>query len=464
LLPPAPPLTGRGRLTPSLPRKSSPLSALGFPWLTGYITTDNAILTGAALASAVLLLLAATQVLPAAAAVADPLLKRADLFAAPYTGAQLRAPLHHKRRRIGGACSLLGAITFLTLALVNILQREADNVNVQESVVALTDARAASLQNLPVFSAAPWGAGIQVRITASGDGAECARPVAWASSSGGWRLAATASCGGSGVSQLVFSCADCVTLESTLTLDVKLHYSCQSLLIEAAGMDGMGAVTSFALPPAQTAAAGGALLSSIQWSLPTLLSAVNSSVALLSSKRGYTLTYGAFVVTPQTLPNASGGGVAIIPNAAAVSVKIAFPLSTFFSAILLSEKQSTAALLSSLVGLAGVFSLFGSLLAASDSSAAALRKNAVCGRVIPGRRRAFVSSLPVAERAVPQAEPAEQQTSNPMAAVHVEGKAASEAAGVQQWRRVTDGNDTWYTSATGETAWELPVGAVLVEA
>lgn len=444
--------------------KSSPLSALGFPWLTGYLTTDNAILTGIALSSTVVLLLAATQVLPAVAAVVDPLLKRADMFAAPYTGAQLRAPLHHKARRIGGACTLLGAFTFLTLALVNILQREADNVSVQESVVALTDARAASLRELPVFSAAPWGAGVQVRITASGDGTECASPIAWASSNGGWRLVATASCGGSGASQLIFSCADCVSLDSLTTLDVALHYSCQSLLIEAGAMDGMGAVTSFALPPAKTVGADGALLSSIQWSLPTLLSVVNSSVSLRSSKRGYTLTQGQYVITPQALSNASGGGLAIIPNAAAVSVKVSFPLSTFFSTIVLSEKQSAAALLSSLVGLAGVFSLFGSLLAATDKSAAALRKNAMCAKILPGRRgRTFVSSLPSSTREdspeAPQAERRAEPTLNPLAAAVA---AAGKAAAVE-WRQHSDGIDTWYTSSTGETLWALPKGAVLAE-
>jgi len=163
------------------------------------------------------------------------------------------------------------------------------------------------------------------------------------------------------------------------------------------------------------------------------------------------------------LSNASGGGLAIIPNAAAVSVKVTFPLSTFFSTIVLSEKQSIAALLSSLVGLAGIFSLFGTLLAVTDVSAAALRKNATCSRILPGGqrgRRAFVSSLPSVTEEAQKAEPIEQ-TLNPLAVAHP--VTTKKEVGEALWYKYCDENDTWYTSSTGETTWELPEGAVVVE-
>jgi hypothetical protein len=455
-------------LTPVLPVTASPLAALGYPWLTGYLSTDNVILLGIALSSSVLLVLITTQFVPAIAAFADPHLKRADVFAKLYTGSALCAPLNHKPRRVGGACTILGGIAFVTLALVNILQRAADNVSIQESVVALTDARFATSRSLPVFSAAPWGAGIQVRIFASGDGAQCASPLR-SPSNAGWKLRATTLCGGSGASQLVFSCADCTTAESELTLDVALHYSCQSLLIEAGAIDGLGVVTSFAIPAAKTAGSSGTLLSSITWSLPTLLSVVNSTVSQYTSARGYTITSGAYAITPQSLPTAVGGGLAIIPNSAAVSIKISFPLNTFYSTTLLSEKQSVASLLSSLIGLAGIFGLFGSLLAASDFSAACLRSSAACARFVPGKRgRSFASSGPAVVEE--KREPGQRfgSTVNPLAmqkstartdgCVDLNTTTTNE---VLRWYKRNDEIDTWFVSSAGESVWVLPFGAQL---
>ena len=54
-----------------------------------------------------------------------------------------------------------------------------------------------------------------------------------------------------------------------------------------------------------------------------------------------------------------------------MTLRVAFPLGTFADVTVLSEKQSLLALLSSIVGLGGVFSLFGSLLAMVDEAASA---------------------------------------------------------------------------------------------
>ena len=448
-----PTLTGATRLTPVLPDKSTPLSAIGYPGFTGYLTTDNTIIIGIFVSLFVLLLLAVSQIVPALAAIADPYLKRADLFAKMYTGASPRAPLHSKTRRIGGACTLLGGIAFVTLALVNILQRAADNISIQKSIVVFDDAAASASKRLPVFSSEPWGTGVQVRITASGDGTECARPL-WSPLNAGWTLKTTTGCGGSGASQLVFSCADCITADATMVLDVTLHYSCQSLLIEAGAIDALGVVTSFAIPAEKTAAASGTFVSSVVWTLPTLLSVVNSTVSQYTTARGYTIISGPNAVATNVLSVASdGNSLEIVPNTAAVSIKIAFPLNTFYSATLLSEKQPLAALLSSLVGLAGIFSLFGSLLAVTDFSAACLRKNAIFAKFVPGKRsHAFARSPSRSEREAPEV----QWHANPLAA-------ASPAARAEDvvWHERKDENAKWYESSTGQISWALPDGATL---
>lgn len=427
---------------------------MGFSWLTGYLNVDYVILAGSSFAAFVLLVLFATQVNPEVAAVAGPWLKRTDIFAKFYMGTNFLGVLNVRQRRVGGAFTLLGGISFVSLALVNILQRAADNVSTQESVVALTDSRYALARALPVFSASPWGSGIQVRITASGDGTECARPVSWAPANAGWQMTSTAACAGTS-SQLVFSCSDCVSLESSMVLDVAMHYSCQSLLVEVGAIDGLGAVTAFSLPASKTVASAGALLSSITWTLPTLLSIVNSTVAQSSSARGYTITSGPHVITQQALAAAPGGGLAITPNTASIALKIAFPLNSFYSITTLTEKQSVAALLSSLIGLAGIFGLFGSLLSATDFLASCSRRYAVCANCKRGHAFAAASTKLSHDGQDPL-----ESTANPLADGRMAKTTQNHAS--ERWTQHSDETgDTWFVSTSGETVWELPAGAVL---
>ena len=434
-------LTGAAALGPAL---ASRALAAGFPLLTGVLTVDNAIIAGVALASLALLVFAAARASSTVAAVADAALARFDAFAQSVNGA-VDAPLKRRPRPIGGTCTLLGGIAFVTIALTLGLQRAADNVAAVESVVALTDARRAAALALPVFSAAPWGAGLQVRVTASGDGGVCASGATWAATDAGWALSRVATCAGSGASQLVFACADCA-LTPTSSLSISLHYSCQSLLVEAAAMDAAGAVTAFALPAAETAAAPGARLSTISWTLPTLLSVVNSTVS--PSARGFTLTAASHAVAAAPLPAAPGGGLAVVPTAAAVRITIALPLNAFYASTVLSEKQSITALLSSIVGLAGIFGLFGSLLGAADYAAtldpcaAARARNA---------RKAVAGGARAVEGAEARGGGDGAATVNPLRAA-------------ARWRRASDGVDEWFVELeTGATAWERPEGAVLVE-
>ena len=445
-------LTGPGSLAPSITVR--PL-AQGFSWLTGILSIDGTLLSGIAAASLAVLLFIASR----AFAAVDRVLASVDAFALRLSSDR-GAPLDLKARPIGGTFSLLGAIAFCTLALTLVLQRAADNVNSQRSVVVLDAGAARAAAVLPVYSAAPWGAGIQVRITASGDGGVCASGATWTATDVGWTIARTPSCGGSAVSQLVFSCADCA-LTPTSSLSISLHYSCQALLVEAAALDGAGVVTAFALPTGETTTKPGELMTVISWTLPALLSVVNSSIS--PSARGFTLTAASHTVASVPLVAGKGGGLAVVPTAASIAITIALPLNTFYAVTLLSEKQSIAALLTSIVGLAGVFGFFGSLLSVTD---------AVSSRVFPPSSKPPLSSTPHSATPHPHTNVDEKGSVvadivNPLVVARLaSGPTLTDvvvtAPAVTRtiWRKKADDYATWYENDEGDFEWELPAGGI----
>ena len=252
-----------------------------------------------------------------------------------------------------------------------------------------------------------------------------------------------------------------------------LHYSCQALLVEAAALDGDGVVTAFALPTGETTAKPGEILSVISWTLPALLSIVNSSVS--PSARGFTLTAASHTVAAVPLVAGKGGGLAVVPTAASIAITIALPLNTFYAVTLLSEKQSIAALLTSIVGLASVFGLFGSLLSATD---------AVSSRVFPPSSKPPVSSTPHSATPHPRTNVDEKVSAmphprtgadekedvlaeivNPLAVARLASDpmrtdvvVTAPAVTRTVWRKVADDDATWYENDEGDLAWELPAG------
>lgn len=373
-----PPLTGPAALP--APRLST-ATASGFEWLTGILTVDLAVLSGAAAAGLVVLLLSASRCLlvtplPLARSLGGALdfaFSKVDAFAMIGPVGVGESP-RRRPRAAGGAFALLGATAFLTVTTVLVLQRAANNVSVARSVDVLDAAQLAAASALPFAAAPPWGQGIQVRITASGEPGACAAPLAWGGAglaAGAWALAPprSAPCGAAPTSaQLVFSCAAC-TLTAASALEVTLHYSCQSLLIEAGALDANGTVVALALPPAETRGAPGALLATVTWTLQPLLSVLTSSVPAQASARGYTLSGSAHAVATAPLAAAADGAALVAPAAASVRVRVALPLQPFFQNVVLTEKVTVTALLTSIVGLAGIFSLFGTLLGVADEAA-----------------------------------------------------------------------------------------------
>ena len=382
-------------------------------------------------------------------------------------------PLAFKNRSIGGIFSILGGITFLTITLVLVLQREADNVSRQESIVTLTDARRTAALELPVFStsAASWDSGIQVRLTASGDGDVCFSEMQWAATEASdWNLTATPLCGerDGSVSQLVFNCPDCSKLLPTSSLSVTLPYSCQSLLIEAAAMDATGVVSSFTLPYKETLAAPGEIITNVSWSLSTLFSVVNSSVGSSSSTRGFTLTELSHTIVSQKLKRVDSG-LALNPLSK-VTVVIAFPLNTFYSLTMLSEKQSITALLASIVGLLGVINFFKSLLNSSDW-VQQLRARQSKDTPVKDTSAQSADNFDMTNPLHNDADGKKQRKQLRSASVppppnssrqrFTVARLANDISRLRRFTQYVDEYDVWFHCVeTGETTWSLPDGAV----
>jgi len=70
----------------------------------------------------------------------------------------------------------------------------------------------------------------------------------------------------------------------------------------------------------------------------------------------------------------------------------------------------------------------------------------------------------------PRATAAPAEATNPLdralkgAATPLEQRTAEASSATISWQRFVDGDDVWFVSSAGETLWELPEGAVAVDA
>jgi hypothetical protein len=110
----------------------------------------------------------------------------------------------------------------------------------------------------------------------------------------------------------------------------------------------------------------------------------------------------------------------------------------------ISERQSIAELISSIIGLAGITSGFAILFGYAEKLMQALRQ-------YRAGRTALTARPPTDVHALTQPE-----------SVYDDGVVPASFPCV--WRRVVDGNDQWYVNPmTDEVAWELPTGEVCEE-
>jgi hypothetical protein len=409
----------------------------------------------------------------------------------------------------GGVFTLLGLTGIATYAAYMVLQWQDSNTLVQRSLDAVDGGVWGAAGALPWAAAplpgAPAGAtGLLLRLTLDGEPGMCASPLAPPAASGllrgGWaQVGAVADCGGSGASQLTYACADC-DVGPAAALTFTFHYSCQSLLLEAAAVPAYpaGATSAAAAAAAATAAApaGGGLLTSLAWEAPPLLTLCRDRVAAdaAASKRGYAFTLSSVAPTRPALAVDGAGNLVVRPLAAALNLTISLPLAPTFVTTSLTPLVPWTQLLANIVGLSGVLSVVGVLFGVAEKRLARGGKAPLggAGASEGGDARAQLARLGALVRLANErfAEAAEaaagaaalersllralggggggggggdaHAVENPLLRA---GRAAPvappTAAAPVVWQRHCDGADVWFTSSAGDTSWELPRGAAL---
>jgi hypothetical protein len=377
------------------------------------------------------------------------LLKRVDVFslahAVPPGSPVLNAPTP-----LGGACTLLSLLVFVCFATLLIVQYYYANVVVQSTLGTL-------LGEDPFVPNLPWGtlpagsplspafsSGLQLRLLAPA-GLNCSVPAELRHlSSEPWALASPSPPCGDGRTLLQLTCPACA-LSSASFLSFSLPYTCQSFFLELSAVDAQGVAHTVAFPPAASAAKPTRLLATLAWEVQPLRTLLRDVVGGRSA-RGYQL----FVASASSTHSDDNSRVALIkPASAAVRLHITLAPQSTFSATTLLQRQGPVELLTSIVGLLGILSVFRVLFVAAEG-ALAYRSSA---------GGAAKRKLSTPDAAVGQEAAFEQV--NPLGG---SGEAPpSPAVAPSQWYRCSDETDTWFVAVEGgATAWTLPEGGVVV--
>jgi hypothetical protein len=462
---------------------------------------------GGALVSALFLLalcLACTRACSAGAGTA--LLKRVDAFS-------LRPPRREgepptlRAAALGGVFTLMGVLTLTTYALYMVLEWRFNNTLVQRSLSTLGEGSAGALVGGAAWAAAPAGVGgaspLLLRVLVDGEPGKCDAPLSWAGvglakGGGAWALLSAPSVGGSGVAAHTFFCPACV-LTPAAALTASFHYSCQSLLLEAAagapGEEGGGGSVGGGPAPRAVAAAPGALLASVAWTLTPLLSVVSNNITARAYV-GYAFTGSALsaALAPLAAPSGGGGGLlAVAPAAASVQLSVALPLQTVYTQVTLTQRVPWTQLLANIVGLSGVVGFFGILYGqfekrvpgggagpvsgapppreagSGEGGGAAVfsMKNPMLVGDLPPRARPEESGGYARELAELRAElrggfaALRQELDALRGGAHAPAIPPPPPPAAPLWYQESDGADVWYKSSAGDLAWELPADAAL---
>ena len=284
-------------------------------------------------------------------------LKYIDAFALSHTVDDGHSPIKN-RTGLGGTCTLFAATTISVIAIVLILMRNNDNILKQASLSVLDNEALQSLETATWAETAGLS-GFQLYLTIQGESvsstSNCTAPMSIFDSglkNGKWIFSTRSNvCDGKDVSLLTFSCSDCIFSPTSL-LQLIFPYSCQSILVDAIAIDASGSVRTIHMPSSEEM--GVSFLTSLSWELAPLLSIQNDNFTNQRTK-GYQLvglTSSSTFETSATL---------IKPAESTIQVNFKLTLQSFYSITTLSEKISKLQLLSSIIGLSGIFSAFGLL-------------------------------------------------------------------------------------------------------
>jgi hypothetical protein len=384
-----------------------------------------------------------------------------------------------------------------------------DNTLVHKSLATMGPSVWGELAALPWVSSGTSSllGSLALRLTIDGNPGACAAPLSMTTTSldrGSFVLKSTADCGGSGISQHTLTCPGC-RLASDTAVSLVFDYSCQSMLLEALGSSpsypGPLALSTISAPTARTASPKpGALLASLTWELTPVLSVLWDNVTAANSAIGWYLADSKLTPAPFFTPPGLNGSLSIIPTASPVTVTFALSLSSTYSSTLLTQRVPITQLLANIVGLSGLLTFFGIVFGSFEGYCARKKGGVGAHKHLPlsssigsggnGGGSALGGTPMEASSVLAVGNPLRVGSSSPSQREtgHAEGSLAGELQALRRemealkaavwpleapravvaavvWQRHSDASgDVWYTSSAGETAWELPSGAVLQSA
>ncbi len=192
-----------------------------------------------------------------------------------------------------------------------------------------------------------------MRITAHGEPNACSTPLSWSSvglNGDVWKLSSMENCGDER-SLMVFSCDNCV-FSGDSELRVTLAYSCEALVVTARSVDAAGTTHSLQMPVSVTTGTETSMLATVKWEIAPLLATQRNTVTNTFTK-GYEAIAGSAASTMEDAQST------IKPLESSIDVRVLLPIQPFYHSTIISEKVSVLQLLSSIVGLTGIFAGFG---------------------------------------------------------------------------------------------------------
>jgi hypothetical protein len=376
------------------------------------------------------------------------LLRRVDVFSLDHVVRKEGQGPVKRNTALGGSCTLMMVLMFITFASLLFLRRYTDNVLTTNSIVVLSGFTS-NMAKLPWAKPALLAQRPGVRVSVfslAGLGSSrgsCDAPLSWSSkglSGGAWALRGSVEPPSqeNARTMLTFECVEC-TFTASSALTFVMPFTCQSLYLEATAVDPTGQVRALALDPSLSSATQSELLTRVTWELEVMLSVLldlqDSAEGGGRSARGYQ------VLSSSGASETAFPGSSIIPFTSAVEVSVKLALQPTFTLTQLTQKLSLADLGASIIGLAGLISFFRFLFQNSEWLG---EEATACGSRRGHPPQALSHSPEAPAREAPEEAPVQ---SNPL----------HDSADGEVWTRHSDGVDTWY-SCNGVTAWELPPG------
>ena len=410
---------------------------------------------------------------------------------------------------LGGAFTITGASTLVVLSAILALRRQADNTLVQQSLAVL-DAPTLFESNSKPWTlistlSARWGRPssstsssstddilpslIRIRAIVAGDSDSLCGSL----TSSNWTTLgldvgrftfhkelsqqpctsgirhSISSKGQASIFQLQWTCDDCL-LSPQSELSFQLPFSCQSIAMEVSAAAAGGSISALRGNSDEDFENGG-LLTNVEWKVLPLLDEIydRRPTATQTAKRGYTLIDGGTVVTRASANDGSFG--LITPASSYVSVRILLPLQPYFSRTTLSEKTTLLDLFASIIGLGGLFSVFGILFQLAEKTVKTPRSTRLFSKDVietetekPTQKMNMIRRTPLISSQV--AEGGEQEkgiieSKNPIFSSEFVNKSSSEDT--EQWVEYNQDGAVFYVSPTGQSVWELPEGVTAVK-